>query len=213
MLAKEIQYTSFNGEDVVEKFYFNFTQLEIIEMVQVHDLQGTIKKLTETDDGPAAYDLFKKLILDAYGEKSDDGRQFRKTPAVRENFEYSAAMPVMIMEFLANPDIANEFIARCLPQEQMQAALAEIEKQKNMKPEEITELVEEAARRQANPETRIEPGSLPTGVHAPRQFDEYTREELLQMPTEEYLRLIPKDVTEMSEQQLNITMERRKNAE
>lgn len=123
MLKQDITYQNFNGDEVTESFYFNFTMLEMIEQVEVHAVNQKIQRLTETEDGAGAYLLFKGIVLDAYGVKSEDGRLFEKSPALRHQFETSAAISELIISFLTDSEKGIAFIRGVLPQDMLNAAV------------------------------------------------------------------------------------------
>lgn len=123
MLAKKISYTDYNGEKRDETFYFNLTQAEIAEMELSTSggLQGLIQTIVETKDQPKIIELFKKLVLASYGEKSNDGKYFRKKDSVRGNyvddFVATEAYSILFMELATNADAATEFVNGVIPAE------------------------------------------------------------------------------------------------
>lgn len=127
MLKQTIQYVDFNDQTVTEDFYFNFTMLEMIEQVEIHQVNLKIEKLTETEDGPGAYLLFKGIVLDAYGVKSEDGKNFDKTPELRHQFETSAAISELIISFLTDSEKGIAFIRGVLPQDMLDTAVQTVE--------------------------------------------------------------------------------------
>ena len=80
MIAKTIKYKDFNGVEREEKFFFNLTKAEITEMELSTSggLAECIKQIVEAQDTPQIIKIFKDLVLKAYGEKSLDGKRFRK---------------------------------------------------------------------------------------------------------------------------------------
>lgn len=127
MLKQTIQYVNFNDETVTEDFYFNFTMLEMIEQVEIHQVNKKIETLTATEDGAGAYLLFKGIVLDAYGVKSEDGKNFDKTPEIRHSFETSAAISELIISFLTDADKGIAFIRGVLPQDMLDSAVSAVE--------------------------------------------------------------------------------------
>lgn len=121
MLAKKIEYTDYNGEEREETFYFNLTEAEIAEMELSTQggLQGLINTIIETKDQPKIVELFKTLILKAYGEKSNDGRYFKKRDSIRgeyaDDFASTEAYSVLFMELATNADAATEFVNKVIP--------------------------------------------------------------------------------------------------
>lgn len=117
MLKKVIEYEDFNGEKRKETFYFNLTKAELAEMELSVDggLLQRINKIVETQDITEIVKLFKSIILDSYGEKSEDGRSFVKTAEVRENFSYTAAYSELFMELSSDAGAATAFINGIAP--------------------------------------------------------------------------------------------------
>lgn len=138
MLKKTITYEDFNGQRRTEDFYFSFSKLEIMEMLEIDDLQTTIKGIEESESTARAYALFKKLILDAYGIKSEDGRTFIKNAQVRAEFEGSPALSELIFEFLENPKLGSQFIEGCVPPALVEQAKREMDADKVKKDTEDT---------------------------------------------------------------------------
>lgn len=124
MLKQTITYIDFEDREITEDFYFNFTLLELIEQIEVKGLEKRMHTLTQTQDGPGAYKIFKEIVLDAHGKRSEDGRSFLKTPEIRAEFEGSAAISEMIIEFLQDESLGVAFIGGLLPREKMDVAIA-----------------------------------------------------------------------------------------
>ena len=80
MITKTIKYTDFNGVEREEKYLFNLTKAELMEMElgTTGGLAETIKNIVDAQDVPKIQELFKKLLLKSYGVKSEDGKRFMK---------------------------------------------------------------------------------------------------------------------------------------
>lgn len=119
MLKREIKYQDFNGEDQAEVFYFNLSKSELIEMQVEYD-QGfdkMIEAIIEEKNNKELVKKFKELILLAYGKKSEDGKQFIKTDALREAFSQTAAYQELFMELASNDGAAAKFLTGVLPRD------------------------------------------------------------------------------------------------
>lgn len=131
MLTKEISYEDFNGEKVTEKFYFNISKPELVEM-EVEYKEGLgqkIQNIIDAKDYRQLIRMFKEIILAAYGQKSEDGRRFIKNETLREEFVQTAAYHVLFMELASDADSAAEFLKGVLPKDmtgEMDKALAEV---------------------------------------------------------------------------------------
>lgn len=117
MLKKTITYTDYNGVDRTEDFYFNFTKAELTEMDlgTTGGMSETIKNIIASKDTPSLIKLFKKLVLDAYGEKSADGKRFIKSPELSTAFSQTEAYSQLFMELATDDNKAAEFINGIIP--------------------------------------------------------------------------------------------------
>ena len=112
MIAKTITYTDFNGEERTEKFHFNLSEAALADWEL--DVKGTltehIKRITETIDIPKLKDLYKEIIDRSYGIKDADGRRFRKSPEILQEFKDTNAYSELYMELITNETAGAEFI-------------------------------------------------------------------------------------------------------
>lgn len=117
MLKKTITYEDFNGVERTEDFYFNLTEAECVEwqMGTEGGLVEMIEKIVAAKDSKSLIELFKDLVLKAYGEKSLDGRRFMKNDAIREAFSQTNAYSIIFMELASNDIAANDFIKGIIP--------------------------------------------------------------------------------------------------
>ena len=121
MYSKKIKYDDFNGQEREETFYFNLTEAELVEMESSVDggLAAYGKRIIECQNVPEIMDLFKKLILISYGEKSADGKRFIKEDPVRGKlsleFMQTNAYSELYMEFINHPESGAEFFNNVIP--------------------------------------------------------------------------------------------------
>ena len=117
MIKWPITYTNYNGETVTEDYYFNLNKAELIQMQ--FDANGAyssyINRIVDERDFKTLGQEFRKIILGAYGKKSDDGRQFRKSDEMRDEFEQSEAYATLYFELLRDTDQMTKFIQGVLP--------------------------------------------------------------------------------------------------
>lgn len=117
MYVKPITYTDYDGVQHTDKFYFNISKAELIEM-DASETGGLTKRLQEIVDANETADIFKRvksIILKAYGCKSPDGKRFIKSPEMSQEFEQTEAYSELIMEFMQNPKSFEEFMRHTLP--------------------------------------------------------------------------------------------------
>lgn len=121
MYAKKIKATDYNGVEREETFYFNLTEAELAEMEMSVSggLKGIIETIIETQDQPKLIELFKTLICKSYGEKSNDGRNFKKRDSIRgeyfEDFVSTEFYSNLFIELATNTESATEFINSIIP--------------------------------------------------------------------------------------------------
>lgn len=112
MLVKKIKYTDFNGNEREEEFYFNISKAELIEMELKTNggFDTMLRKIISQQDSKKIVEIFKDLILKAYGVKSDDGRRFIKSKELSEEFSQTNAYNDLFLELTTNADKAKEFV-------------------------------------------------------------------------------------------------------
>lgn len=117
MLKKVIKYVDYDGNEREEAFYFNLTKAEVTELaVSVEGgLAKQIEKIVKEDDEKRIVETFKKIILSAYGEKSEDGKRFIKSEELRTAFSQTEAYSELFMELAQDADAAAAFINGVIP--------------------------------------------------------------------------------------------------
>ena len=117
MITKTIKYVDYNGSEREEKFMFNLTKAELMEMEMgtTGGLVEMIQKIIEAQDAPQIIKIFKELILKAYGEKSADGRRFVKSEELSTAFSQTEAYSQLFMELAMDADAAAKFIKGIIP--------------------------------------------------------------------------------------------------
>lgn len=131
MFAKSVTYTDFNGNERTEKVYFNLTKSEIIKLQASVDggLSEAIEKIQKGGDPYKIVPLFDKILLAAYGEKSEDGMRFIKNPMLTEAFSQSAAYDAIFSELMLDKDAASDFFTKVIPADMQAQVREELNKQ------------------------------------------------------------------------------------
>lgn len=119
MLKREIKYEDFNGNEVSEIFYFNMSKPELIELEVEYDegFGQMLERIIETKESKELINIFKRLVLMSYGQKSDDGKRFIKSEELKEAFAQSAAYSALFMELATDDGAAVTFIRGLLPKD------------------------------------------------------------------------------------------------
>lgn len=123
MLKETIKYEDFNGAELTEDFYFNLTEAEILEMEMSIDggLSSYLTQIVQAQNRPQIIKVFKKLILDAYGEKSMDGKRHMKSDEISANFAATNAYSILFTRLATNDQAAAAFINGIVPQKKHDA--------------------------------------------------------------------------------------------
>ena len=126
MLKKTITYNDYNGVERTEDFYFNLTKAEIMEMEMgtAGGMAEMIERIVKAQDAPSIINIFKKIILKAYGEKSADGRRFMKSEEISEGFAQTEAYSILFMELATDADAASAFVNGVVPADTANGAVA-----------------------------------------------------------------------------------------
>lgn len=117
MLREEITYEDFNGDQVTDVFYFNLTQSELLDMEvsATGGLDAMVNRIVEARDAKSLLEVFKELVLKAYGVKSEDGKRFIKNDELRKEFVQSAAYDKLFVELATDDRKAIAWLSGVLP--------------------------------------------------------------------------------------------------
>lgn len=129
MLKLTRTYTDFNGTERTEDFYFNLTKAEIMEMElgTTGGLAEMMQKIIAAQDTPAIIEIFKDLVLRAYGEKSADGKRLMKQVngvKLCEAFAETNAYSDLFIELATDADAAAKFVNGIIPPDMAEAVKA-----------------------------------------------------------------------------------------
>lgn len=112
-------YTDYDDNKRTEDFYFNYSQAELADMQfsVAGGLAGMIDKIIKTNDTPELVKLFRELIQKAYGEKSNDGRRFMKSPELTKEFTETEAYSQIYIRLATDANAAKDFINNVVPKD------------------------------------------------------------------------------------------------
>jgi hypothetical protein len=119
MFCETITYEDYNGEERKEKFYFHFSKAEAIRLE--NSVEGGLSKklqaIIDSKDSPQLVKFFEELVLGAYGIKTDDGKQFKKSEEIKNSFKESPAYDEFLMKLLTEEGYAEKFITGIAPKQ------------------------------------------------------------------------------------------------
>lgn len=118
MIVKRIKYVDYDGNEREEDFRFNLTEAELMKMEfnTVGGMETMINKIIDEKDTKKIGELFDKIILMSYGEKSADGKRFVKSPEISKAFSETEAYTSLYMELLTDEKAAAAFVNGLIPQ-------------------------------------------------------------------------------------------------
>ena len=117
MLKKAIKYTDYNGKEHTEDFYFNLSKAELTEM----ELSTTggygemLQGIVAADEHTKLVPIIKEIIFKSYGEKSDDGKRFIKSPELSLAFSQTEAYSELFMEIATDAEASAAFVNGIIP--------------------------------------------------------------------------------------------------
>lgn len=117
MIVKRISYVDYDGNERTEDFRFNLTETELMKMEFEAEggLEAMIKKIIDEKDTRKIAEMFEKIILTSYGEKSLDGKRFVKSPEISKAFSETEAFNKLYMELLTDEKAASNFVNGLVP--------------------------------------------------------------------------------------------------
>ncbi len=134
MVIKKMKYIDYLGVEREEPFHFNFSQREIVKLQTSINggLDEFLKKIIDEKDYNQLVIYIEKFILDAFGERSLDGKYFNKSEELSKAFSQTEAFNDMFMEFITDAGKFAEFVRGVLPQAKIDAAVKNLEERKQL---------------------------------------------------------------------------------
>lgn len=132
MFKDTVTYTDFNDETHTDVLWFNITKTDILGKLQLVDraeaiernLRGPERELT-TPEKQEILDVVKEFMELAYGKKSADGRHFKKSPEIWDDFRWSAAYDEYLLSLFTNEKKSFVFITSVMPKDLREQAQRE----------------------------------------------------------------------------------------
>lgn len=139
MFKKIITYKDFNDRVQQEPIFLNISKTELtsLELDAEGGFANYILKMIECRNDKNDKELarlVKRLLLMSYGEISEDGKKFRKSSEISEDFEQSALFDKYYIDLLTDDKQLIEFLKGIMPaltaeqQKQVDAEVSEFMK-------------------------------------------------------------------------------------
>lgn len=124
MLKRTIKYEDFDGNPQEDTVYFNISKSELIELEMDYGdgFKSFLEKIIEAEDSKALVAEFKRIVLMAYGVRSEDGKRFIKSDELIKEFEQTAAYDSLFIELATDDGAAATFVNGILPRDVSRAS-------------------------------------------------------------------------------------------
>lgn len=110
MIKKTVTYTDYNGLKVTKDLYFNMNRVEALKLVTKYgNIEDYARSIAESGEYNKGIQMIEDILLQSYGERSEDGTSFIKNDAIRDKFKGSEAYAELFEELLTNPDSVKPF--------------------------------------------------------------------------------------------------------
>lgn len=143
MLKKVVEFENFDGVITKKTLWFNFTKGEVMEMEMRGDqgLFAKMKQIINADNQDDIIDIFKELVLKAYGVR--DGNDFIKNQDLRDRFASSEAYSELFIELTTNATAAVEFFSGIMPKG-LEEVAEKVARQPDIPQEQIDAMMKQA---------------------------------------------------------------------
>lgn len=139
------KYEDFDGHEREEELYFNFTEPQLREFLDSNPSfsEKSLANLIATQDLMQMLKALEALIVAAYGEKSEDGKVFKKNSEITENFACSAAFAQLMDDIMYKGDVATveNFFKNIFPPKFAATISAEMQKAKDQPEKVVGEVI------------------------------------------------------------------------
>lgn len=117
MFRKTIKYVDYNGVQREEVYHFNISSAEAteLEISTPGGVEAKAKEIIASQDGGKAMTFFKFMIGLSVGVKSPDGKFFRKSEQIRDDFFQTEAYSSLLMEMMTDNKFVEAFFTGIMP--------------------------------------------------------------------------------------------------
>lgn len=124
MIKMNVSAETFDGDMVTETLWFHMNKVDLIELQQsepggfTDTLQAFMSRKPEDwtmSDKFKLFDFFRTMVDKAYGERSSDGKRFRKSPEILANFKDSIFYDEFVLSLLEDEEKSIKFFNGVMP--------------------------------------------------------------------------------------------------
>lgn len=134
MIKMNVSAETFDGDMVTETLWFHMNKVDLIELQQsepggfTDTLQAFMSRKSEDwtmADKFKLFDFFRNMVDKAYGERSSDGKRFRKSPEILANFKDSIFYDEFVLSLLEDEEKSIKFFNGVMPKSLIEQAKRE----------------------------------------------------------------------------------------
>ena len=134
MIKMNVSAETFDGDMVTETLWFHMNKVDLIELQQsepggfTDTLQAFMSRKPEDwtmGDKFKLFDFFRSMVDKAYGERSSDGKRFRKSPEILANFKDSIFYDEFVLSLLEDEEKSIKFFNGVMPKSLIEQAKKE----------------------------------------------------------------------------------------
>ena len=120
MIKWAITFTDYEGNEKTREYRFHLSKADLIEMEfsTPGGMQNLIDFIVEKEDLRRLTNLIKDIILNSYGELSEDGSRFVKVKnghRLSEDFQQTEAYSELYMQLNSDENALTKFIEGVIP--------------------------------------------------------------------------------------------------
>lgn len=134
MIKMNVSAETFDGDMATETLWFHMNKVDLIELQQsepggfTDTLQAFMSRKPEDwtmKDKFKLFDFFRTMVDKAYGERSSDGKRFRKSPEILANFKDSIFYDEFVLSLLEDEEKSIKFFNGVMPKALIEQAKKE----------------------------------------------------------------------------------------
>lgn len=134
MIKMNVSAETFDGDMVTETLWFHMNKVDLIDLQQsepggfTDTLQAFMSRKSEDwtmADKFKLFDFFRTMVDKAYGERSSDGKRFRKSPEILANFKDSIFYDEFVLSLLEDEEKSIKFFNGVMPKSLIEQAKKE----------------------------------------------------------------------------------------
>lgn len=129
MLKQTVKYVDFDGNDQEEVLYFNLAKTRVTDDLSIKDRIEEVEALFRGDERELSskemqlvINLIKEVMRLSYGVRTQNGKGFRQTPEVWNDFIETPAYDTFLFSFFEEPQKIWAFINAVMPKEVVEEA-------------------------------------------------------------------------------------------